>query len=176
VAALAWYLLAYLFMNLGAFTALAVLRDDRGTADLAALAGAWRRQPWIAAALTLALVSLAGIPPLSGFFAKWLLVRELVVVGLEPGQGWLLALALLLLLGAVIAAVAYLRIVRALFTGADAEPATHAAAHDTSPETVADTVATVSLATVAVLVVCSTANLLLGLTLPLFDRLRIWCG
>lgn len=161
--ALAWYLLAYLFMNLGAFTALGVLRDDHGRADLAALAGAWKRRPWVSLALAMALLALAGIPPLSGFFAKWLLVRELVVAGLQPGQGWLLSLALGLLLGAVIAVVAYLRMVRALFAATDSEA-------PTTP------LVPVAPSTAAVLLICSGASLLLGFALPLVDGLRSALG
>ena len=157
LAALAWYLLAYLFMNLGAFTAVGVLVDEGGKATLASLAGTWKRRPWVAAALVLSLVSLAGIPPLAGFFAKWLLVRELVVAGLRPGNNWLLAIALTLLLGAVIAAVAYLRIVRSLFASAEDD--------GLRPDAV-------SIPTRLVLLICAGANLFLGLALPLVDWLR----
>ncbi len=160
LAALAWYLFAYAFMNLGAFTALGVLIDDR-SGDGAALAGTWRRRPWIAASLALSLVALAGIPPLSGFFAKWLVVRELAAAGLGPGQGWLLVLAAILLLGAVAAAVAYLRVVRALFA-------------DDSDEVPPQPLPPVAAGTVVVLLVCIGADLLLGVTLPLVESFRTW--
>jgi NADH-quinone oxidoreductase subunit N len=85
------YLATYTVMNLGAFGVVAVLEraDGRGT-GLADYAGLARRRPWLAAALLLCLLSLAGIPPLAGFLGKWAVFyaavtgghTELAVVGL----------------------------------------------------------------------------------------------
>jgi NADH-quinone oxidoreductase subunit N len=68
----AFYLVAYLFMNLGAFGVLAAVtgKDIEHTA-LDDFAGLGRRNPWLAAGLAIFLLSLAGFPPTAGFLAKF---------------------------------------------------------------------------------------------------------
>jgi NADH-quinone oxidoreductase subunit N len=77
---MAFYLLVYAVMTLGAFGVLTLVRDGRGRrletfADIAGLA---RRQPWVALAMTIFMVSLAGLPPMGGFLAKFMVFREAV--------------------------------------------------------------------------------------------------
>ena len=75
------YLVAYLFMNLGAFTVVIAVAE-RGIGDeLAAWRGLGRRAPWAAAAMAIFLFSLTGLPPLSGFFAKFYVFYALVARG-----------------------------------------------------------------------------------------------
>lgn len=112
--AVGFYLIAYLVGNLGAFIALSLIQNRTGGTALTALAGAWRREPLAAVALAVALVSLAGIPPLAGFTAKWVLLRSVVDAGLaDDGRGWLLAAAVVLLANAVLSVFPYIRILRA---------------------------------------------------------------
>lgn len=85
--------------------------EASGTADsVDAYRGLSRRSPGVAAALTVALVSLAGLPPTIGFFARLLAMESAVIAG----YAWLLVLALA---ATVVGAVAALRLVRVLFTG-----------------------------------------------------------
>ena len=66
-----YYLIAYTVTNLGAFGALAVVREALGGDDMSDLNGLWRRNIGLALMLTLLVLSLAGVPPLSGFWAKF---------------------------------------------------------------------------------------------------------
>lgn len=65
-----FYLISYLFMNLGAFAILIAVTNDRGTDEIRAFAGLYHRSPFTAIAMTIFLLSLAGIPITAGFFGK----------------------------------------------------------------------------------------------------------
>ncbi|HOW85403.1 MAG TPA: NADH-quinone oxidoreductase subunit N [Candidatus Aminicenantes bacterium] len=79
---LVFYLIAYLFMNAGAFAVLTALEgDDGGTATLDGLAGLGRRHPALAACLAVFLLSLAGFPPTAGFLAKFYVFSGAVAKG-----------------------------------------------------------------------------------------------
>lgn len=84
-----YYLAAYLFMNLGAFVVVAQLERLSGSDEVTKLRGLGRRAPFAAVALTLSLLSLAGIPPLAGFLGKVLLLE----VALQGGLTWLVVVA-----------------------------------------------------------------------------------
>lgn len=71
VAAVLVYLVVYLFMNLGAFTAVAFLRNLTGSEDLRDFRGLARRMPLLVITLGFFLLSLLGMPPLAGFVAKF---------------------------------------------------------------------------------------------------------
>jgi len=66
-AAVLYYLAGYLFAVLGAFTVICLVMRHLENEDISALAGLNQRSPLLATTLTLAMVSLAGIPPLAGF-------------------------------------------------------------------------------------------------------------
>ncbi|HSH22112.1 MAG TPA: NADH-quinone oxidoreductase subunit N, partial [Candidatus Caenarcaniphilales bacterium] len=104
--ALLFYSAAYAFMNLGAFACVAALQRRPGvTSQIATFAGLGRRAPLLGALMFLFLLSLTGIPPLAGFWAKWYVIQAALQVG-----GWLTVLAVLTMLNAAIAAFYYLRI------------------------------------------------------------------
>lgn len=86
---LLFYLVAYLAMNLGAFAVVAAVEQATGLVDLAGYEGLGPRAPWLAAALTLFLLSLAGFPPLAGFVGKTMLFGAAI----GGGFAWLAALA-----------------------------------------------------------------------------------
>jgi NADH-quinone oxidoreductase subunit N len=116
--AILYYLSGYLFTVLGAFAVLSLaLRKVEGD-DISALAGLGQRSPLLAAAMTLAMVSLAGIPPLAGFFGKFLLIKA----ALEQGAAnhayyWLVAIAIA---GVVISLYYYFGVVRAIYWSREA--------------------------------------------------------
>ena len=121
---LLYYSAAYAFMNLGAFAVVAALQKRAGvTSGLTTFAGLGRREPLLAVLMTLFLLSLTGIPPTAGFFAKAYVILAAVEVG-----GIVAALAVLTVLNAAIAAFYYLRVVVYMFmrepTGED-EPVGH---------------------------------------------------
>jgi NADH-quinone oxidoreductase subunit N len=70
-ASLIYYLIAYTVTNLGAFGALVVVREALGGDDMSDLNGLWRRNIGLTLMLTVLVLSLAGVPPLSGFWAKF---------------------------------------------------------------------------------------------------------
>jgi NADH-quinone oxidoreductase subunit N len=109
VEALLFYMLAYTLTNLGAFAVLVAL-EQRGEAawDLADLAGLWSRRPWLAVAMALCMLSLAGVPLTAGFFAK----LYVFVAAWEAGLGWLVVGGVIT---SIIAAFFYLRIIAQMF-------------------------------------------------------------
>jgi NADH-quinone oxidoreductase subunit N len=104
--AVLFYAVAYSFMNLGAFACVAALQRVPGvTSQIATFAGLGRRAPLLGALMFLFLLSLTGIPPLAGFWAKWYVIQAALQVG-----GWLTVLAVLAVLNAAAAAFYYLRV------------------------------------------------------------------
>ena len=102
--AVLFYGLGYSVMNLGAFAVVAMLQRQPGRhGGLASFAGLASRDPWRAAAMFLLLLSLTGIPPTVGFFAKLFVLLAAVNAGLA----WL---AVVLVLNAALSAFYYLRV------------------------------------------------------------------
>lgn len=85
-AAVLFYLVAYLFMNLGAFAIIAFLRNITGSEDLASFRGLIYRAPVLVVTLAIFLLSLLGVPPLVGFAAKFQIFRVLFEAGQDYGQ------------------------------------------------------------------------------------------
>jgi NADH-quinone oxidoreductase subunit N len=108
-AAALFYLLAYAFMNLGAFAVVMAVGAKGDPNELMAdYAGLGRRRPVLAAAMMLFLLSLMGIPPLVGFAAKLYVVEALVDAGS-------VGLAVLLMLNSVVSGYYYLRVNMEMF-------------------------------------------------------------
>ncbi|MBX3052872.1 MAG: NADH-quinone oxidoreductase subunit N [Caldilineaceae bacterium] len=99
-----FYLFAYAFMNIGAFAvAIAMEKAGEGDVDQSRLAGMSARYPWLALAMAIFMLSLAGIPPLAGFFGKFFLFKAAV----DGGWAWLVAVGVL---NSAISAYYYLRV------------------------------------------------------------------
>ena len=77
LAAVLFYLVVYLFMNLGAFAVLVALENIFGGTDLKQLRGAVRREPVLCVTLCIFLFSLTGLPPFGGFMGKWFIMVQL---------------------------------------------------------------------------------------------------
>jgi NADH-quinone oxidoreductase subunit N len=73
-----FYLIAYAVTNLAAFLAVVASSRALGSDDLSAYRGLSERSPFLAATLFIALLSLAGVPPLAGFFGKFLILTSAV--------------------------------------------------------------------------------------------------
>lgn len=108
--AVLFYLAVYMVMTLGAFLCVLALSDADGRPldQLTDLAGLARARPWLAVALAMFMLSLAGLPPLFGFMPKLAVFNAAVAADL-----WLLAV--IGVLASVISAYYYLRIVKLLF-------------------------------------------------------------
>ena len=104
-----YYMLIYLFMNVGTFAVILSMRmKDRYVEGINDLSGLSKTNPGIALALTLLMFSMAGIPPLAGFFGKYFVFVAAINAGLVP-------LAVIGLLSSVIAAYYYLRLIKLMY-------------------------------------------------------------
>lgn len=111
--AVLYYLAGYLFTALAAFSVIAIVVREAGAEDIASLTGLAHRSPLLAATLTLAMVSLAGIPPLAGFFGKFLLLKAVIAEGIRwSAYYWLFAVAVA---GVLVSLYYYFNVVRAIY-------------------------------------------------------------
>jgi NADH-quinone oxidoreductase subunit N len=109
------YMLIYLFTTLGVFACvLAMRRDGKQVEEISDLSGLARTNKGLAFVLAMLMFSLAGIPPLAGFFGKLFVFMAAVKAGL-----WLLAV--LGVLASVVGAYYYLRIVKTIYFDEPAE-------------------------------------------------------
>lgn len=125
-AAMLFYLWAYALGALGFFAALVSLgHEDQQVEFVDQLAGLSGRRPMTAAIAAICLFSLAGIPPLVGFWGKLTLFSSALGVGLRQELGeasyWFLALAVIGALNAAVAAAYYLRLIAAMYFRAPSE-------------------------------------------------------
>jgi NADH-quinone oxidoreductase subunit N len=112
------YLVAYLLMNFGAFACLVAVVHERGEEGFAAFAGLAQRAPGMAFWCTLCLLSLAGLPPLLGFFGKFYLFGA----ALDADQ---LPLAIAGVVNSALALYYYVRVIRSMYLeAAPAQPLT----------------------------------------------------
>ncbi len=128
VTAVAFYLGTYVFMNLGAFAIVALLRNTLRSEEISAYAGLVRTSPGIVVATAVVLVSLIGLPPLAGFVSKFLVFSSLVQA-ISAGAERPLMLVLLVVggLNTVISLFYYLRVIKVMtFDPPPAERATEA--------------------------------------------------
>lgn len=119
VAAVLFYLAAYLLMNIGAFAVVAIVRNRTGSEDVTGLRGMMTRSPAVGVALAVFLLSLLGLPPLAGFAGKFQVFAAVYEAGQEyarqgaPSLGH--AFTILLGIGVVntvISAGFYLKVLR----------------------------------------------------------------
>mgnify|MGYP001189283643 CR=1 FL=1 len=103
------YMVVYMIMNLGAFIIiLSMRRDNQSVEEISDLKGISQTHPFIAFSFVILMFSMAGIPPLAGFFGKWLVFASAVNAGLIP-------LAIIGVLTSVVGAFYYLRIIKIMY-------------------------------------------------------------
>jgi NADH-quinone oxidoreductase subunit N len=111
--AVLYYLTGYLFSVLAAFCVLSIVSRNTEDEDISIVAGLHQRSPLLAAGLAMAMISLAGIPPLAGFFGKFLLLKSVLDRGsANPMFYTLVAIALF---GIVVSFYYYLGVVRSIY-------------------------------------------------------------
>lgn len=103
-----FFLLVYVFTNLAAFSVVAAISDKTGKENMTDYNGLYKTNPNLSLIMMLALFSLAGIPPVAGFFGKLFLFSAAA----SNGYYWLLFVAVM---NATISLYYYLRPVRAMF-------------------------------------------------------------
>jgi len=117
VAALLFHMFVLVFFKLGAFLVLGILEMEGGASRLSSLAGLGKREPLLAVAMFLFMISLAGVPPMAGFLSKLLVIMGIVEVATGTGSlssigdaHWVWWLALLMVINSAISMFYYLRI------------------------------------------------------------------
>lgn len=108
LSAILFYLIVYLFMNLGAFYVVILVANDAGSEMIEGFRGLSSRSPFVAFAMMIFLISLTGIPPFAGFFGKFFLFKAVI----DSGFYWL---AFIGLLNSVISLYYYARIIKAMY-------------------------------------------------------------
>ena len=115
IASISFYIFSYLFANMGAFAIVTIFAERTGSEQLADYAGFSKSSPVLAALLSVFMLSLAGIPPLAGFLAKYYVFAAAV----QAGYLWLVIIALLT---AVISLYYYANVIRLMYFVPDANP------------------------------------------------------
>ncbi|MGI6066593.1 MAG: NADH-quinone oxidoreductase subunit N [Bacillota bacterium] len=147
IGAILYYVMLYVFANTGAFAAATAFSNLTGSDEIKDYSGMWKRSPLIASVMLLCLLSLAGIPPLAGFFGKFYLFTSII----DQGYIWLAFLGIGM---SMVSVYYYLIVVKVMFLG----------------DPVEDTPIPVSLGTKTVLAIAALGSLFLGIyQAPLTD-------
>jgi len=120
-AAVLYYLSGYLFTVLAGFLVIALVLRHLETEDISGLAGLSQRSPLLAATMAISMVSLAGIPPLAGFFGKFLLLKAAVEAAQKTGNPGYYCLVFTALAGVVISMYYYFNVIKAMYWSKDAK-------------------------------------------------------
>jgi NADH-quinone oxidoreductase subunit N len=107
-----FYTTIYAFTLVGAFAVVATVRGETGGDDFKNFTALWSRSPLLSGCMAIFMLSLAGLPPLAGFFGKFYLFTAALRAGGNHGLLWLVALALL---GSFISLYYYLAVLKAIF-------------------------------------------------------------
>jgi NADH-quinone oxidoreductase subunit N len=113
--AILFYLLAYLFANIGAFAVVIAVSQAIGTDEIEDYRGLSRRSPFLAFAMLLFLLSLAGVPPLAGFIGK----LYIFVAAIKEGLYTLIVVGLI---NIVISMYYYLIVVKQMYINEPIDP------------------------------------------------------
>jgi NADH-quinone oxidoreductase subunit N len=111
ISAVVVYLLVYAAMNLGAFAMIIAVARRTRSGEVSSYSGLFQYAPGLTLVMSIFLFSLAGIPPLAGWFAKFVIFRALVTPGTVPGY----VLAVLVGLNSVVALFYYARVAQQMW-------------------------------------------------------------
>ena len=109
--ALIFYVLVYVFSNLGAFGVIGAIENKTGKVSMTDYSGLSRTNPWLACSMMLAMFSLAGIPPFAGFFSKFFIFTSAI----NQGSVAIYILVLIALINTIISLYYYLLVVKAMY-------------------------------------------------------------
>ena len=115
MASVIFFILVYVFSNLAAFGVVSIVSALTGKENIDDYKGFYTTHPVLSWILTIALFSLAGIPPTAGFFGKFFLL----IAGAAKGNYWLISIAAL---NMVVSFYYYLRVVKAMFMDTNEQP------------------------------------------------------
>lgn len=111
LASMLFYIIVYVFSNLGVFAVISAIENKTGKVDMNDYDGLHKTNPWLSFAMTLALFSLAGIPPFAGFFSKFMIFTAAT----STGSMALYILVLIALVNTIISLYYYLLVVKAMW-------------------------------------------------------------
>ena len=107
-----FYIVTYVMTTLASFGVILLLaREGFESEEITDLAGLNQRSPLFAGVMAICMFSLAGVPPLVGFYAKLAVLQALV----SSGQGWYIALAVFAVMMSLVGAFYYLRVVKVMY-------------------------------------------------------------
>ena len=115
MASVIYYVLVYIFSNLGAFGVVTAISNATGKENIEDYNGLYHTNPGLSLIMTLALFSLAGIPPVAGFFGKFFLFTAAAEKGFYM-------LVLIAVLNTIISLYYYLLVVKAMFINKSESP------------------------------------------------------
>lgn len=110
-----YYILVYVFSNLGAFAVIAAIERQTGKVNMDDYNGLFKTNPWLAFSMMLAMFSLGGIPPFAGFFSKFFVFAG----ALNGADVATYVLVLIALINTIISLYYYLLVVKAMFVRQD---------------------------------------------------------
>jgi NADH-quinone oxidoreductase subunit N len=113
--AIVYFVLVYVFTNLGAFGVVAAVHNASGVETISGYKGLYKTNPKLSLVLTISLFSLAGIPPIAGFFGKFFLFTA------AAGSGYFI-LVLIAVLNATISLYYYLLVIKAMWIEKSEQP------------------------------------------------------
>jgi len=111
-----FYVAVYALTNLGAFTVVIVVSNQFKNEEIRSFAGLAKRSPFFAASLAVCFISLAGIPPLAGYFGKVLVFAGVI-------EQKLITLAVIAAVNSAVAAFYYFKVVKEMYLSEPADPA-----------------------------------------------------
>jgi NADH-quinone oxidoreductase subunit N len=110
-----YFVLIYVFTNLAAFGVISTIAHQTGNETITSYNGLYRTNPLLSLTMMLALFSLAGIPPVAGFFGKFFLFTS------AASKGYYI-LVLIAVINATVSLYYYLRVVKAMFIDRNEQP------------------------------------------------------
>jgi len=148
--AIVYFVLVYVFTNLGAFGVVAAVHNASGVETISGYRGLYQTNPKLSLLMTISLFSLAGIPPIAGFFGKFFLFTS------AAGAGYFI-LVLIAVLNATISLYYYLLVIKAMWIEKSEQPVP---------------AFTSSIAMRIALVVCVAGVMVIGFTSGVFEYIR----
>jgi len=119
--ALTFYVLVYVAANMAVFTVISAVEENGGNTQMSAYNGLYQSNPKLALLMTLALFSLAGIPPFAGMFSKFFVFMA-AVGGHESAPFWPYFVVFVALVNTVVSLYYYLLIVKAMYITKEENP------------------------------------------------------
>jgi len=122
LSSVSYYIFAYLFANMGAFAIVAMFEDKTGSCQIASYRGLSSASPALSLILAIFLLSLAGIPPLAGFMAKYKVFAAAISMAAAGGPSWIYWLVGVGLLTSVFSLYYYANVIKQMYFSGEESP------------------------------------------------------